>query len=125
MSWEIDNKRPVYIQLKEEIKRRIITGIYGPGCKMPSVRDLAFEASVNPNTMQRALSDLENEGFIITQRTSGRTVTDDEGMLHEARKNLARKQVQEFLEKMEAIGFSKEEIVGLLGNEVDDNGHTA
>lgn len=125
MSWEIDNKRPVYIQLIDELKRRIITGIYQPGSKMPSVRELASEASVNPNTMQRALSDLESEGFIITQRTSGRTITEDEGMIYEAKKVMAREQVRDFIEKMMALGFSKEDIIELINSEVKNNEHTA
>ena len=125
MSWEIDNKRPVYIQLIDELKRRIITGTYQPGSKMPSVRELASEASVNPNTMQRALSDLESEGFIITQRTSGRTITEDEGMIYEAKKVMAREQVRDFIEKMMALGFSKEDIIELINSEVKNNEHTA
>lgn len=114
MSWSLDNKKPVYMQLIDEIKIRIIIGAYPPGSKIPSVRELAAEASVNPNTMQRALGTLEDEGFIVTQRTSGKTVTDDEGMIYEAKKGMARRQVTEFLGKMQNLGFTREDAIEMI-----------
>ena len=78
MAWKLDNDRPIYAQIVEKIKLRIISGFYQPGSKLPSVRDLALEAGVNPNTMQKAFAELENSGLLITMRTSGRMVTEDE-----------------------------------------------
>lgn len=123
MSWKLDNKTPVYVQLIDEIKRRIVTGVYGPGSRLPSVRDLASEASVNPNTMQRAMGELEAEGFITTLRTSGKVVTEDEGMLYEARKNMARAQVWDFVGRMSALGFTKEDVIDMISDGGND-GHT-
>ena len=81
MPWDLKSDRPIYIQLIEEIQLRIFSGEYPPGSKLPSVRDIAQEASVNPNTMQRALSKLEEDGLVITHRTSGRTITEDVEMI--------------------------------------------
>ena len=80
MTWHFDNDRPIYTQLLEQILFLIVSGQYPPGSKLPSVRDLASEASVNPNTMQRALTELERSGLIYSQRTSGRFVTEDRAM---------------------------------------------
>ena len=76
MPWNLDNDRPIYMQLMERIQQDIISGAYQPGDKLPSVRDLAVEAAVNPNTMQKALSELERCGLVYSQRTSGRFITD-------------------------------------------------
>lgn len=81
MPWDLDNDRPIYLQLMERIQHDIISGVYRPGDKIPSVRDLALEAAVNPNTMQKALSELERSGLVYSQRTSGRFITEDEKML--------------------------------------------
>ena len=81
MPWELDNDRPIYLQLMERIQHDIISGVYKPGDKIPSVRDLALDAAVNPNTMQKALSELERSGLLYSQRTSGRFITDDEKLL--------------------------------------------
>ncbi len=81
VNWEFQSDRPIYTQLVEQIKLRIISGIYKPGDKLPSVRDFAQEASVNPNTMQRALAELEKDGLVYSQRTSGRFITEDIEMI--------------------------------------------
>lgn len=112
--WNLDTNRPIYLQIAEIIEQRICSGMYGPGERIPSVRELAQEAGVNPNTMQRALQELERKEIIITFRTSGRTVTEDESMIQEIRSNLAREQIQEFLHKMKEMGFEKDEILALL-----------
>lgn len=114
MAWNLYSDRPIYAQIMEVIQLRIIAGQYKQGEKMPSVRDLATEAGVNPNTMQKALSELERSGLVITQRTSGRTVTEDKKMIKETRNMLAREQVQAFVQKMRELGFQKEEIIALL-----------
>ena len=79
MAWDLKSDRPIYSQLIEQIQLKIVSGVYPAGSKLPSVRDMASDASVNPNTMQRALAELENEGLLYSQRTNGRFVTEDEG----------------------------------------------
>ena len=101
MGWKFQTDRPIYAQLVEQVKQKIITGVYPPGSKMPSVRELAAEASVNPNTMQRAFSQLEQEGLLYTQRTSGRFVTEDQGRITAMKEELARELIRSFLENME------------------------
>ena len=89
MPWELDNDRPIYLQLMERIQQDIVSGIYKPGDRLPSVRDLAVEAAVNPNTMQKALSELERSGLVYSQRTSGRFITEDTQLLDEMKTSLA------------------------------------
>ncbi len=114
MAWNLDSDRPIYAQIFEVIQLRIISGAYKPGEKIPSVRELAAEAGVNPNTMQKALSELERSGLVMAQRTSGRIVTEDMDMIRENRNKLARQQIREFIERMNRLGFSKQEIIELL-----------
>lgn len=114
MAWILDGDRPIYAQIIDEIRMRIIAGIYAPGDKIPSVRELASEASVNPNTMQKALSELERGGLISTMRTSGRTVTEDKKMIEDMKNKLATEQITLFFEKMKQYGFSNEETVELI-----------
>lgn len=114
MSWTLDNDRPIYLQLMERIQRDIIAGVYQPGDKLPSVRDLALEAAVNPNTMQKALSELEHSGLVYSQRTSGRFITEDTEMLTQMKKELATEHIQEFFQKMEQLGFSRAELLTLV-----------
>lgn len=114
MAWTLDADRPIYVQLVEKIQMSIVSGFYKPGDKLPSVRDLASEASVNPNTMQKAFAELERSGLIITQRTNGRTVTEDSEMINMIRKELASEHVNSFLAKMKELGFQNEDIVALI-----------
>lgn len=114
MQWNISGDRPIYQQLIGQLTERIVSGIFPAGAKMPSVRDLAAEAGVNPNTMQRALADLERDGLLYTQRTSGRFVTEDNQMIGEIRKRLAQARIEDFLSGMQLIGFSREETMRLL-----------
>ena len=114
MPWKLDSNLPIYTQIIEHIQLDIISGLYQPGDRLPSVRDLAAEASVNPNTMQKALSELERSGLLHSQRTSGRFITEDEAMITQVREELAKKQIQEFMERMNKMGFDGEEIVTLL-----------
>ena len=104
----------LYLQLMERIQRDIIAGVYQPGDKLPSVRDLALEAAVNPNTMQKALSELERSGLVYSQRTSGRFITEDTEMLTQMKKELATEHIQEFFQKMEQLGFSRAELLTLV-----------
>lgn len=114
MAWEMDSDRPIYTQILEKIQTMIICGVYKPGDKLPSVRELAALANVNPNTMQRALSELERSGLILTQRNSGRTVTSDTDIIGVAKHEIALKNTQEFLKNMREIGFSDSEITSII-----------
>ena len=114
MAWELNSDRPIYTQILEKIQMRIISGIYQPGEKLPSVRELAAEASVNPNTMQKAFTELERSGLIQTQRNSGRTVTEDTSMIKQVQTQVALSQVQSFFSIMMELGFNKEEILAFV-----------
>lgn len=116
MTWNLSSDRPIYSQITEKIELKIFTGVYKPGTKMPSVRDLATEASVNPNTMQRALGSLEDSGLLYSQRTTGRFVTEDIDLIEKARTSLASKYIEEFISKISELGFRKEEIIEILTN---------
>ncbi len=117
MAWILDDTRPIYLQIEDLIKTNIIAGVYQPGQKLPSVRDLAAEASVNPNTMQKALTELERSGLVYTQRTSGRFITEDISKMTELKEQLAREQIQLFLKNMEQLGLSRDDIRRLLEKE--------
>lgn len=114
MAWNLDEGRPIYLQLVERIQMQIVSGQYGPGDKLPSVRELAAEAAVNPNTMQRAFSELEGSGLVVTQRTNGRNVTEDAQLIGDIRQRLARKTADEFYLKMEQLGFTGKELLEFL-----------
>ncbi len=114
MNWNFETDRPIYLQLKEQILLLIVSGTYPAGSKLPPVRDLAAEASVNPNTLQKALAELERDGLVYTHRTSGRFVTEDEKMVQQAKTNLAFEQIEQFLKKMAGIGYSREETLALI-----------
>lgn len=114
MSWNLDSDRPIFLQIIEKIQTDIISGIYHPGDKLPSVRELAAEASVNPNTMQKALSELERTGLVYSQRTSGRFITEDTAMIRQLKSELAKEMIEEFLERMGQLGFQREEAIALV-----------
>lgn len=114
MQWEINSDRPVYVQLIEQIQAGIISGYFKPGDKLPSVRDFAADAAVNPNTMQKALSELERTGLIYTNRTSGRLITSDTKLIEDLRKQSARSQIVEFIDRMMLLGFQPDEILQLI-----------
>lgn len=105
------NERPIYLQIVDRVKVKIITREYAPGDKLPSVREMASMMQVNPNTMQRAFSILESEGIVCSHRTSGRYVDLDEEKILQLRKDLAREQITVFLRSMEQMGFTMEEIL--------------
>ena len=119
MAWKLDNDRPIYAQIVEKIKLRIISGFYQTGSKLPSVRDLALEAGVNPNTMQKAFAELENSGLLITMRTSGRMVTEDEERISMVRKTIAQEKIDAFLQDMRELGFDPEQSFLLIKNSVE------
>lgn len=114
MAWNLNSERPIYSQIMERITFDIISGIYPPGSQLPSVRALAQDAGVNPNTMQKAMAELERTGLIYSQRTSGRFITEDLGMIDKTKKDLASEEIREFLKKMERIGFTRETTLELI-----------
>ena len=114
MDWKLDDGRPIWPQLSQQLARRIIAGVYPPGGKLPPVRELAAEASVNPNTMQRAFAELEHSGLIVTQRNSGRVVTEDLIKIEEAKHQLALAQVNSFFANMRELGYNDQEILELV-----------
>lgn len=114
MAWNLQSDRPIYAQLIEQMELKICSGVYPLGSRLPSVRDLAREASVNPNTMQRALSKLEEDGLLYTSRTSGRFVTEDAEMVKNTKDRLAQEHIQEFLERMTKLGFESNEILSII-----------
>jgi DNA-binding transcriptional regulator YhcF (GntR family) len=118
--WDLKSDRPIYSQLIDQIEIRICSGIYPPGAKLPSVRELAQEAAVNPNTMQKALSKLEEDGLLYTNRTSGRFITEDANMIQQAKNRLAEEQISEFLEKMQSLGFGKKETLSIIASMLEE-----
>ena len=120
MEWLFNGDRPIWVQLHEQLRQRIVTGIYPSGEKLPTVRDLAAEAEVNPNTMQRALAQLEADGLAVANRTTGRVVTDNQEVLKMERMKMAEEKIREYLNSMEVLGFTAQEAKDLLmrGEEV-------
>lgn len=114
MIWSFSNDLPIYAQLIEQIKVGIATGVFPPGGRLPSVRELAMEAGVNPNTMQRALSQLETEGLLYSQRTAGRFVTQDDARIDVMKRELAQKHLRAFIESMYRLAISREEALAML-----------
>ena len=117
MEWKILDNRPIWAQLQEQLTLRIIAGTYPLGSRLPSVRELAAEAGVNPNTMQRALSSLEGSGLGAANRTAGRFVTEDRERLDAIRMEFARSRMEEYLAGMETLGFTRDEAKQLLMEE--------
>ena len=111
---------PIYTQLVDRIKQDIVSGLLPPGEKLNSVRDLAAESGVNPNTMQRALQELERDGLLYTQRTSGRFVTEDTGVIRRCKELLAKQQIETFLAAMTQLGYDNPDILRLLENEKEE-----
>lgn len=113
--WNLDSDRPIYVQLVERLQVQIVSGQYLPGQKLPSVRELAAVAAVNPNTMQKAFGELEGSGLIITRSTNGRLVTEDEKLIEDTRKKMAGRLAALYFSGMRELGFGEEEAVSLLG----------
>lgn len=120
MQWQFSNDAPIYTQLIQQVKVGIVTCAFPPGERLPSVRDMATEAGVNPNTMQRALAELERDGLVYSQRTAGRFVTEDNTMINQAKRSLAERHVKTFLEAMLRLGFQKDEIIDLISKELGE-----
>lgn len=114
MDYLFDNDRPIYIQLVEKLRLEIISNKLKPGERIPSVRELALIVRVNPNTMQKALVELENEGLIYTERTNGKFVTTNKELIEKIKKELAEEKVNNYLQDMKNIGISYNEAVKYL-----------
>ena len=119
MSWTFDNNKPIYLQIMDKIKLQIVSHKLEPNQQLPTVRELASEAGVNPNTIQRALSDLEREGFVYTKRTAGRFVTKDLDLILQSRKQLSEEQLQQFVTGMVEFGYEKEELPTVLRDYIE------
>lgn len=114
MNWTIQDGLPIWQQLCQQLTLAIATGHYPPGGRIPPVRELALEAGVNPNTMQRALAQLEQDNLVITNRTAGRTVTQDDTVLKSLQKNLANTAIDQYFAHMIQLGFTRQEAITLL-----------
>lgn len=116
MLWELTNDRPLYIQLTEQVKRQILSGEYNAGEPFPSVRDLALSANVNPNTMQRALVELEREGLLINERTNGRRITSDISMIQSMRDELAQQKLRKLKQDFSSLGYAEEDQLAFINS---------
>ena len=124
MEWKFRSDLPIYSQLVEQIKLGIVSAKLLPGERLMSVRDMATEAGVNPNTMQRALQELERDGMVYSQRTAGRFVTENMQVIERAKKKFAEEQIRSFLEAMKKLGYQWEEILSLLKEKEEENGNS-
>ncbi len=113
MPWNLDSNRPIYLQLVERIQMDIVSGVYHAGDKLPSVRELAADAAVNPNTMQKAFTELERSGLVYTQRTNGRYITEDQERISRVREELARECTQSYLSNIRRLGYEREQALAL------------
>lgn len=120
MEWHFRSDQPIYTQLIEQMTLAILSGEFPVGGRLPAVRELAAQAGVNPNTMQRALAELERTGLIHAQRTNGRFVTEEEAVIGQARELLARQRTEDFLRSMEQLGYDKQQVLQLLQNGKED-----
>lgn len=123
MAWKFDNNVPIYIQISNIIKLQIVTKQLKSGDKLPTVRDLAETAGVNPNTVQRALSDLETEGFVYSIRTTGRFVTENTDLVNRTRIELAQNELENFVANMLNLGFEKVDLVNQLDYYLKGDNH--
>ncbi|WP_244834176.1 GntR family transcriptional regulator [Clostridium sp. BJN0001] len=110
MTWQFNGDKPIYQQIMTYIKLKIISGVYKPGDKLPTVRELANDAAVNPNTMQKALTELERENLVFSVRTTGRYITKEKDIINNVKKSMAEGEIRKFIKTMKSIGLSKEDI---------------
>ena len=119
MSWTFDNNKPIYLQIMDKIKLQIVSHKLEPNQQLPTVRELASEAGVNPNTIQRALSDLEREGFVYTSGLQGVLSPEDLDLILQSRKQLSEEQLQQFVTGMVEFGYAKEELPTVLRDYIE------
>ena len=120
MPWKLDSQKPIYAQLVEKVQLDIVTGRYQPGEKLPSVRELAAQAAVNPNTMQKAFTELERSGLVYTQRTNGRYITEDQERISRVREELARECTQSYLSNIRRLGYEREQALALAQKIIEE-----
>lgn len=125
MADEFSSNIPIYIQIMNEVKLRIASGVWEAGQRLQSVRELAVEFSVNPNTMQRALSELERDGLLYTERTSGRYVSREQSKISKARDEMAEEYAQHFYSSMVKLGYKENEIVSIISDKLKAKGEAA
>lgn len=121
MAWSFTSDRPVYLQIAERIRRSVLSGEYPPGGQIPSVRQLALEAAVNPNTVQHAFSDLENEGIILSRGTQGRFVTEDRQVIEHCRQEIAMDCVRGFLRDLTQLAIQPEQAITMIKEVVNEH----
>ncbi len=114
MEITFNNQTPIYLQIVNEIKKQIISGKLSAGTRIPSVRELAIKYQVNPNTMQKALSELENEGLLFTERTNGKFVTTDEKIIETIKLKFAKEITDKYILEMTSLGITKKGIIERL-----------
>lgn len=114
MEWEFNNDAPIYQQIVDQMKREIAVGNLEAGEKLPSVRDLALAAAVNPNTMQKALAELEREGLVYSKRTAGRFVAEESGVVTKLQEELVMEYIKNFMENMERLGYTLDETIAMI-----------
>lgn len=119
LKYTFDNDRPIYVQIVERLKLDVLNGKYLPGSKMPSVRELALLFNVNPNTMQKAMGELEEVGLIKTVRTAGRYVTEDKKLISNIRNGNAKKLLKNYFEGMLELGYDKHQAIEFVRKEGD------
>ena len=115
MTWKFSDDTPIYLQIIEAIKTDIVSGKYKSGDRLPAVRDLAFDAGVNPNTVQRAYAELERQGLVQSERTSGRFVSIDDEKIEELRKDLSDDYIRDLFKKLRDLGMNDKMIRDILG----------
>ena len=111
MKWDFKSGEPIYQQIMRVLRTQIASGEYPPGCRFPAVRELALEAGVNPNTMQRALAELEREGLLETVRTTGKFVTEDQELISRTRNELAADSIRALIGSLKNLGLTEEQIL--------------
>lgn len=122
MAWKFNNESPIYLQIVDAIKMQIAQGTLKPDDQVPAVRELALTAGVNPNTMQKALSELEREGVLYSQRTAGRFVAEQKTGGTSMREELSQKHIQAFVDSMRTLGYADGEIVTVLKGYLHEEG---
>lgn len=122
MDWNFEEGRPIYSQIVEQMKIRIANGDFQPGDRIPPVREIAVEAGVNPNTMQRAMAQLEREGLLYSVRTRGRFVTEEESVLSELKQMLGRQYIQKMVESLEQLGMNDQDILQAVQRWIREQG---
>ena len=114
MAWHFTSDRPVYLQISERLTKAVLSGEFKPGEQVPTVRQLALESAVNPNTVQKAFIHLESKGILISKGTAGRFVTEDSEIIEKSRKELAIQTINKFITDMNQLSYSNQEIINLL-----------